>query len=100
MLLLLGLWRYGYKRFPFRYDPLYWGAVFPLGMYAASTYEMNQAMGFKFLSYVPGIVYVLALAAWGLTFLGMLKHGGRVVARRGYAYADPRASLIKTSEDR
>src|SRR3546814_8451508 len=27
MLLLLGLWRYGYKRFPFRYDPLYWGAV-------------------------------------------------------------------------
>src|SRR3546814_2612985 len=45
MLLLLGLWRYGYKRFPFRYDPLYWGEVFPLGMYPASPSEMNQAMG-------------------------------------------------------
>ena len=31
MLLLLGIWRYGYERFPFEYDPLYWGAVFPLG---------------------------------------------------------------------
>lgn len=30
MLLLLGAWRYIYKRFPFEYDPLYWGAVFPL----------------------------------------------------------------------
>jgi hypothetical protein len=36
MLLVLALWRHVYRRFPLRYDPLYWGAVFPLyGMYAA-----------------------------------------------------------------
>src|SRR3546814_19230465 len=57
MLLLLGLWRYGYKRFPFCYDPLHWWAVFPLGLYAASTYERNSALGFTFMSYVPGIFY-------------------------------------------
>ncbi|UYO95495.1 tellurite resistance/C4-dicarboxylate transporter family protein [Pollutimonas sp. M17] len=72
MLLLLGVWRYVYKRFPLRYDPLYWGAVFPLGMYAASTFEMNQAMGFKFLAYVPGVFFTLAIVAWTLTFLGLL----------------------------
>ncbi|OJU34282.1 MAG: C4-dicarboxylate ABC transporter, partial [Rhizobiales bacterium 68-8] len=27
MLALLAAWRYGYERFPLRYDPLYWGAV-------------------------------------------------------------------------
>ncbi|MCL4675031.1 MAG: tellurite resistance/C4-dicarboxylate transporter family protein, partial [Pararhodobacter sp.] len=27
MLLILGVWRHIYKRFPLRYDPLYWGAV-------------------------------------------------------------------------
>ena len=33
MLLVLGVWRHVYQRFPLEYDPLYWGAVFPLGMY-------------------------------------------------------------------
>jgi len=78
MLLLLGAWRYVYKRFPMRYDPLYWGAVFPLGMYAASTYEMNLAMGFKFLAYVPGVFFFLAIVAWTLTFLRLL---ARVLGR-------------------
>ncbi|HET8940687.1 MAG TPA: tellurite resistance/C4-dicarboxylate transporter family protein, partial [Rudaea sp.] len=45
ILLVLGVWRYVYKRFPFEYDPLYWGAVFPLGMYAACTHEMSRVMG-------------------------------------------------------
>lgn len=27
MLLLLGVWRYLYKRFPLHYDPLYWGVT-------------------------------------------------------------------------
>ncbi|MFD2447307.1 tellurite resistance/C4-dicarboxylate transporter family protein [Vogesella fluminis] len=29
MLLILVIWRHGYRRFPLTYDPLYWGAVFP-----------------------------------------------------------------------
>ena len=32
MLVILGIWRHLIRRFPLRYDPLYWGAVFPLGM--------------------------------------------------------------------
>lgn len=73
MLLLLGIWRYGYERFPFEYDPLYWGAVFPLGMYAACTWQMDRAMGFGFLDSLPRAFLYIALAAWTVTFLGMLR---------------------------
>lgn len=72
MLLLLGIWRYIYKRFPFEYDPLYWGAVFPLGMYAACTWQMNHAMDFGFLAGMARVFFYVALAAWAIAFLGML----------------------------
>ena len=68
MLLILGVWRHVYKRFPFRYDPLYWGAVFPLGMYAVATRQMIEAMEFEFLSYLPTVFVYVALAAWTVTF--------------------------------
>jgi len=70
MLLVLALWRYVYKRFPLNYSPLYWGAVFPLGMYAASTHKMAVAMGFDFLAYLPVVFFHAALFAWTLTFVG------------------------------
>ena len=68
MLLILGVWRHIYKRFPLKYDPLYWGAVFPIGMYAVSTYQMTRAMAFDFLEFLPEIFAWIALAAWTLTF--------------------------------
>lgn len=77
MLLLLGVWRYGFQRFPFEYDPLYWGAVFPLGMYSASTWQMDRAMEFGFLSPLPRAFLWIALAAWAITFIGMIRALGR-----------------------
>lgn len=73
MLVVLGVWRYVYKRFPLRYDPLYWGAVFPLGMYAASTHEMALAMAFDFLEFLPPVFLAVALLAWSAAFLGLLR---------------------------
>ena len=72
MLLLLGVWRHGFERFPLRYDPLYWGAVFPLGMYTACTWQLDQAMEFGFLQGFTRWFFLLALAAWALAFLGLL----------------------------
>ena len=77
MLLVLAFWRYAYKRFPLRYDPLYWGAVFPLGMYAASTHELSQAMQLTFLAPLPGLFLALALLAWCMAFAGALRQGWR-----------------------
>lgn len=72
MLGVLALWRHLYRRFPLKYDPLYWGAVFPLGMYAASTQEMIAALKFGFLSFLPQIFLVLGLMAWTATFIGFV----------------------------
>jgi len=73
MLVILAVWRYVYERFPLKYDPLYWGAVFPFGMYAASTQEMLEAMGFPFLRMLPMIFLYIAFAAWGATFMGFVR---------------------------
>ena len=72
MLLVLAVWRHGITRFPLRYDPLYWGAVFPLGMYSAGTERMVDAMSFDFLGFLPPLFLVIALAAWILAFIGYL----------------------------
>jgi tellurite resistance protein TehA-like permease len=73
MLVVLALWRYVYKRFPLRYDPLYWGAVFPLGMYAAATHELSAAMHFDFLAFLPPVFMYVALAAWSAAFIGAVR---------------------------
>jgi tellurite resistance protein TehA-like permease len=50
---------------------LLWGAVFPLGMYAACTWHMDAAMHFGFLSGIAHAFLLVALAAWIATFAGM-----------------------------
>jgi len=85
MLVVLALWRYVYRRFPLRFDPLYWAAVFPLGMYAASTHEMVNALGLPFLASVPTLFLYLALIAWTATFIGLMAD----VARRFRGTARP-----------
>lgn len=73
MLLILGFWRHVYNRFPLRYDPLYWGVVFPLGMYTAATWRLEQVITIPFLQWVPRVFVWIALAAWVVVFIGLLK---------------------------
>jgi tellurite resistance protein TehA-like permease len=73
MLVVLSIWRHVYKQFPLRYDPLYWGAVFPLGMYAAGSHRMLRAMDFQFLAFLPSVFLGLGLITWSLAFIGLLR---------------------------
>ena len=71
MLIVLAVWRHGVMRFPLRYDPLYWGAVFPIGMYSACTLRLHEAMALPFLDRIPPVFLAIALCAWALAFVGL-----------------------------
>ncbi len=73
ILLILVVWRYLYKKFPLRYDALYWGAVFPLGMYSVCTFEMVHAMTLDFLLPIARLFVYIALLAWAMTFAGLIR---------------------------
>lgn len=73
LLLILGFWRHVHKQFPLEYNPMYWGMVFPLGMYTASTFQLAKALQLDFLLAIPQYFIYLALLAWLLTFYGLFR---------------------------
>jgi tellurite resistance protein TehA-like permease len=72
LLLALGFWRHVYKRFPLKYDPQYWGMVFPFGMYTVCTFQLSHAIDFPPLLAIPRYFIYLALAGWIAASVGLM----------------------------
>ncbi len=72
LLVILGVWRHISKHFPLRYEPQYWSLVFPLGMYTVCTFQLAKALDFAPLSVIPRFFVYIAMAAWLVTFFGLL----------------------------
>jgi tellurite resistance protein TehA-like permease len=74
ILLALGAWRHLFKHVPLNYDHGYWAAVFPLGMYTVSTQNLIREFRLPFLEPIAAVFVWIALAAWVLTFAGLVWH--------------------------
>lgn len=79
LLFALGVWRHviGDVDYPFTasgYDPRYWGLVFPLGMYVASTYRFAEVTALDVIAGVPRYFLPVAVLAWVAVAIGLCRH--------------------------
>jgi tellurite resistance protein TehA-like permease len=81
MMVILGIWRHVFMRFPLRYDPLYWGVVFPVGMYTTCTLRLAHALKLDFLLPIPPVFLGVALIIWSITFIGLVHRVGSRLQR-------------------
>lgn len=75
---MLGVWRHtvGGMALPHTvagYDPRYWGMVFPLGMYTASTFRFATATDVVVLERIPELFIYVALLAWTVVGIGLVR---------------------------
>ncbi|MEK7698865.1 MAG: C4-dicarboxylate ABC transporter, partial [Planctomycetota bacterium] len=72
-LIIIGVWKYIYHKTPFKYSPLYWAMVFPLGMYTACTIKFSQAIQLPFVAIISTYFIYAAYLAWVFIFVHMIR---------------------------
>ena len=83
LLLSLSAWRLRLEKAPPHYDPSVWSAVFPLGMYSEATRQMAAALDLSFLNALSRPMFIVAVTAWTLAFVGLVWDLGRALTRQG-----------------
>ncbi|WP_018614036.1 tellurite resistance/C4-dicarboxylate transporter family protein [Segetibacter koreensis] len=72
LIVILDIWRNFYKKIEFTYQPANWSLVFSFGMYTVCSIRLSQALHSPYFEMIAkGFIYI-ALAAWLITFTGML----------------------------
>lgn len=71
LLIILGIWKHGFRHAPLSYTPMFWSLVFPLGMYAAASRRLSLAADFPALLTLSHVMVWIALGAWATTATGL-----------------------------
>jgi tellurite resistance protein TehA-like permease len=71
-LTLLGIWKHGIHRAPIGRVSMLWSMVFPLGMYAVTSFRLSRVADAPTLATWSSVVAWIALAAWGATALAVV----------------------------
>lgn len=72
MLLTLGYWRHVKNRIPLDYNPHYWGAVFPLGMYSVASERLAHIFEQPAVAWMAIVFWWVAFIVWCLVFSGLV----------------------------
>lgn len=86
-LLAAGIWRHVVHRVPLRYEAPLWSMIFPLGMYGVGGTTLGHTDRLPIVYHIGADESWIALAAWAVTFLGMLHH---LVRTLGFLGVDAR----------
>ncbi|MGH8295276.1 MAG: tellurite resistance/C4-dicarboxylate transporter family protein [Steroidobacteraceae bacterium] len=73
LLFILMIWRHGFMRYPFRYEPQYWSMAFPLAMYTTGTLRLADELHVASLASISRDFLWLAALVWLVVFAGMLR---------------------------
>jgi tellurite resistance protein TehA-like permease len=81
LLLAVMIWRHlvGGVAFVYRLD--YWSMVFPIGMYTVASWAFSREVGADFLVFIPRIFVWIAITAWGIAFIGMMRYLAALLRR-------------------
>jgi tellurite resistance protein TehA-like permease len=66
LLVILEIWRHGWRHVPLRYETDDWDIVFPIGMYTVGTDELAHALHVPFLLAIPSASIYISLVIWVL----------------------------------
>ncbi|MBU6391320.1 MAG: tellurite resistance/C4-dicarboxylate transporter family protein [Planctomycetota bacterium] len=92
-LVIIGIWKYVFNKTQFKYTPLYWGMVFPLGMYTACTFRLAQAIQIPFIANISKYFIYAAFVAWTFIFINMLRAMIKTVTTKEVAPAKGAAAI-------
>lgn len=82
VLVAAGWWRHVRHRVPLRYEATLWSIIFPLGMYSVASIYLGRADRLPLVEAIGTHWLWLALAAWVIVFVAMVRHVGIAVFGR------------------
>ena len=81
VLVAAGIWRHWLRRIPLVYQPTLWSMVFPLGMYSVAGIYLGAANRLPLVETVGTTWFWVALLAWALVAIGMVRDLARKLTR-------------------